>query len=125
MKAINILRLFLLILIIEGVVLLCTQKIWVPKIVNGIIASEDQSDNRLSNQLHSYSQLKAGDSFAKVKRLFGSPEGDIGSGIHIFVYTLADKSRVLIGFADLKHLLYVKHVSFEGKSTDLAGSKSY
>lgn len=43
MKAVKFLRIFLLILIIIGLGLLATQKIWVPKLVNKIISSENTS----------------------------------------------------------------------------------
>jgi hypothetical protein len=41
MKAIKVVRIFLLVLIIVGLGLLATQKIWVPKLVNKIISSEN------------------------------------------------------------------------------------
>ena len=39
----------------------------------------------------------------------GLPDGDIGSGLAVFKYELSDGSTVLIGTADLKRLIYVKH----------------
>ena len=40
----------------------------------------------------------------------GVPDEDIGSGIHIYVYKLADGSLVRIGTPDKKRLIYVAHV---------------
>ncbi len=38
MKTINVIRLILLVLIIVGIILLCTQKYWVDNLVNFILA---------------------------------------------------------------------------------------
>lgn len=45
MKPIQFIRWFLLALIIIGLVLLATQKVWVPKLVDYILAQEDSSSN--------------------------------------------------------------------------------
>jgi hypothetical protein len=47
-----------------------------------------------------------------IVKLFGSPDGDIGSGIHIYVYLLADGTKIWIGYTDKIH--YVKHVDANG-----------
>ena len=39
---------------------------------------------------------------------FGEPDNDIGSGIHIYVYTLEDSTEIWIGYAD--SILYVRHM---------------
>jgi hypothetical protein len=41
-------------------------------------------------------------------KTFGAPDGDIGSGIHIYVYKLCDGTSVMIGYSD--KILYAKHV---------------
>ena len=50
-------------------------------------------------------KIEKGMSTEEVFALLGPPEKDIGSGIHIFVYTLADGSSVNIGCVD--KVLYV------------------
>ena len=47
--------------------------------------------------------------WAAVEARFGAPDADIGSGIHIYVYRLADGSEVRIGTPDRKQILYVIH----------------
>jgi len=60
-------------------------------------------------QLDTFRKLKLGTPYATVEQQIGKPKNDIGSGIHIFVYDLSDGSQVLLGFANLDSLLYVKH----------------
>lgn len=43
---------------------------------------------------------------------FGTPDKDIGSGIHIYVYALTDGTEVWIGLAD--RVLYARNVDAEG-----------
>lgn len=42
--------------------------------------------------------------------VFGEPDNDIGSGIHIYVYDMDDGSKVLIGYGD--YIWYAKHVDY-------------
>lgn len=44
---------------------------------------------------------------------FGKPHDDIGSGIHIYMYELNDKTQIWIGYVD--DIWYVKHVDVNGK----------
>ena len=53
--------------------------------------------------------LKADMKYDAIVNLFGEPDGDIGSGIHIYVYNLGDGSKVYIGYAD--KIMYARHVS--------------
>src|SRR5215213_9538144 len=57
--------------------------------------------------------LKADMSYPTIVNLFGAPDKDIGSGIHIYVYNLADGSAVWIGYTD--KILYAKHVNSAGQ----------
>jgi hypothetical protein len=43
---------------------------------------------------------------------FGPPARDIGSGLHIYVYPLADLTEIRIGYAG--KIFYVKHVEKDG-----------
>lgn len=49
-------------------------------------------------------------SMKQVVKLCGEPQRDIGSGIHIYVYELADGSAVWVGTPDRKRIIYVTHV---------------
>ena len=41
--------------------------------------------------------------------LFGEPDADIGSGLHIYVYDLRDGTKVYIGYTD--KIMYARHMS--------------
>jgi Domian of unknown function (DUF4952) len=58
-------------------------------------------------------------SMKQVVEVFGLPDRDIGSGIYIYVYDLADRSRVIIGSPDGKRLLYVLHAPANGQQAEL------
>ncbi|HEX6428230.1 MAG TPA: hypothetical protein VF008_11110 [Niastella sp.] len=45
--------------------------------------------------------------------LFGPPDGDAGSGIHIYFYILNDGTKIHIGYVD--KILYARHVSASGQ----------
>jgi hypothetical protein len=66
-----------------------------------------------------FRQLKKGMSYADAAAWVGPAEKDIGSGIHIMVYTLDDDSTVVLGFADFNKMMYAKHRGKDGKTTDL------
>jgi hypothetical protein len=52
--------------------------------------------------------LKADMNYSTIVSLFGEPDSDIGSGIHIYVYRLIDSTEVWIGYTD--KILYARHV---------------
>jgi len=53
-------------------------------------------------------KLKMDMSFNSLVSTFGNPQQDAGSGIHIYVYQLNDKTEVWIGFVDT--ILYARHM---------------
>jgi len=55
-----------------------------------------------------FQNIKIGTPYSDIQKQFG-PAKDIGSGLYIFIYTLGDKSQVMLGFADLNSLMYIKH----------------
>ena len=52
--------------------------------------------------------LSADMSYDAIVSTFGSPTGDIGSGIHIYVYRFNDSTEIWIGYAD--QILYARHM---------------
>lgn len=66
--------------------------------------------------LADFRTIKAGDSADEIRKKFGEPEKDIGSGIYIYQYRLEDNSLVWVGFTTT--VLYVDHV-VDGKKTRL------
>lgn len=57
--------------------------------------------------------LKADLKYDDLVNLFGEPDGDIGSGLHIYVYDLKDGTKVYIGYAD--KIMYARHMSSSGQ----------
>ena len=57
--------------------------------------------------------IAASMNYSELVEIFGEPDKDIGSGIHIYVYQLKDNTGIWIGYTDT--ILYVKHMSKEGK----------
>jgi hypothetical protein len=55
--------------------------------------------------------LKAEMTYNTIVSIFGEPDSDIGSGIHIYVYRLIDSTEVWIGYTD--KILYARHVDNE------------
>jgi hypothetical protein len=41
--------------------------------------------------------------YKDLKLIFGLPDEDIGSGIHIYVYHLDDGTKIVIGYTDYIH----------------------
>jgi hypothetical protein len=62
-------------------------------------------------------------SMKKITKLCGKPDGDIGSGIHIYIYKLADGSEIRIGTPDNKQIMYVIQVTANGKERYLLKSR--
>jgi hypothetical protein len=54
-----------------------------------------------------------------VSTWMGPPDEDVGSGIHVLVYKLADGSRVLVGTPDYKRIVYLRHEAKDGTKSDL------
>lgn len=50
--------------------------------------------------------------YAAIQISFGSPDSDIGSGIHIYRYKLTDGTEIRIGFVN--KILYAIHVDSNG-----------
>jgi len=52
--------------------------------------------------------LKADMNYNSITAVFGLPDKDIGSGIHIYVWVLADSTEIWIGYVD--KILYARHM---------------
>jgi len=59
---------------------------------------------------------------SEVKRLVGEPDGDIGSGIHIYVWQLGDGTQVAVGTPDNKRLYFVVWTKSDGGTERLIGA---
>jgi hypothetical protein len=70
----------------------------------------DEDDARDNQDSYAYFQkrLDAEMKYPSLKAVFGEPDDDIGSGIHIYVYNLDDGTRIVIGYTD--SIMYARHV---------------
>jgi len=69
--------------------------------------SQDEEVNR--NTLEYFeTHLQMDMNHAKLISVFGEPDKDLGSGIHIYVYMLDDTTEVWVGISD--KILYANHV---------------
>ena len=77
---------------------------------------DDNTNNNDQKDTMQYfdANLKADMKYEDLVNLFGQPDGDLGSGIHIYYYNLNDGSRIVIGYAD--KILYARHVSANGQA---------
>jgi hypothetical protein len=56
-----------------------------------------------------FAQIRVGMSMKQVIAICGLPDADIGSGIYIYVYNLADGSQVLISAANKNNIIAINH----------------
>lgn len=63
-----------------------------------------------SRTIHSFEFIGAGTTLRQVVAKLGAPDRDIGSGIHIYVYELADGTEVWVGSPG-EQVWYVRHGS--------------
>ena len=54
---------------------------------------------------------------------FGKPDKDAGSGIHIYVYNLADETEIWIGY--VTEILYVFHKNENGERIEILFERMY
>jgi hypothetical protein len=70
--------------------------------------SKDEEVNR--NTIDYFStHLQKEMTHSKLLAVFGEPDKDLGSGIHIYVYNLDDATEVWVGITD--KILYANHVN--------------
>lgn len=64
--------------------------------------------------LEDFAFLEEGLSLEEITARVGEPLEDVGSGLHIYIYPLADGRRVFLQFADLESLLGAGVMDAEG-----------
>ena len=69
-------------------------------------SQEDEVNRNTLDYFETHLQLDM--SHTKLIAVFGEPDKDLGSGIHIYVYNLDDDTEVWVGITD--NLLYANHV---------------
>lgn len=69
----------------------------------GIISCSD--DTQVDKKSFEYFEkhLKQDMKYSEIQLIFGKPDEDIGSGIHIYVYNLKDGTKIMIGYTDYIH----------------------
>jgi hypothetical protein len=64
-----------------------------------------------ARSIETFAQIRVGMSMSmkQVIAICGLPDADIGSGIYIYVYNLADGSQVLISAANKNNIIAINH----------------
>jgi len=90
--------------------------------VNPISPDPDLPPNvpATARTLEPFRQLKLGMTRREVMTKVGLPDKDIGSGIHVDIYSLADGSAVTLGSGG--NLIYARHQRQKGEVYDLLKS---
>jgi hypothetical protein len=80
-----------------------------------LLASCDSNDDDQKRDTLGYFQerIHADMNFETLEKNFGQPDGDIGSGVHIYVYNLDDGTKIQIGFVD--KIIYARQVDQNNK----------
>ncbi len=86
---------------------------------NSPSTAEQTSHTQKTKNRAYFASLKLGVPYKEIVNEVGEAGRDIGSGIHIFEYTIESGEKVILGFADLEKLLYVKELRANGESVDL------
>ncbi len=73
-----------------------------------IFGSCDDPDAYQNDIGYFQQRLKPDMKYTHLKLIFGPPDADIGSGIHIYVYDLDDGTKVCIGYTDT--IVYARHL---------------
>lgn len=76
---------------------------------NTDVAATPTANVRDRHSIQSFAFIADGTTMQQVISSLGVPDSDIGSGIHIFVYSLSDGSEVRIGSPDGSAIWYVRH----------------
>jgi polyhydroxybutyrate depolymerase len=69
--------------------------------------------------LGNFRTLKKGMSYDKMVAIVGEPDKDIGSGIHIYLFKMPDKSEVIVGGFVGGGLMYIKQKTSDGTYADI------
>ena len=75
--------------------------------------NDNTSANDKDTMEYFNANLRVDMKYDEMVNLFGQPDGDLGSGIHIYYYNLNDGSRIVIGYTD--KIMYARHVSTSGQ----------
>lgn len=90
-------------------------KLTLPILFSVIIISTSCFDDKESSLTYEKfeERLKAEMTYQQIVWCFGNPVADIGSGIHIYIYSLDDGTQIKIGYTD--HIVYARHISSDGQ----------
>jgi hypothetical protein len=69
--------------------------------------------------LEAFQRISKETSMTRVIEVLGLPDRDVGSGIYIYVYELADGSQVIISSPDGKRIGSMSHTPKNGEKSDL------
>jgi hypothetical protein len=78
-----------------------------------------------AQSLACFRALKPEMSMYTVVQKCGRPDEELGSGIYIFVWHLADGSTVSIGTPSLEKIWNIRYTNASGKTSSLLGTKKH
>jgi len=77
--------------------------IYILFVITFVMSCSDDSTINRDTFAYFEKNLKADMKYSDLKLIFGVPDEDIGSGIHIYVYHLEDGTQIIIGYTDYIH----------------------
>jgi hypothetical protein len=81
------------------------------------LAAPPRTDFKRTRQ--AFLRLRKGIPYSEVVPWVGAADRDVGSGIHVLVYNLADGSRLYLGFPHFQSMVYARLLDKNGKMRDL------
>ena len=76
-----------------------------------------------TKDLAHFKMLNKQSTWSDVKATVGDPDGDVGSGLHIYVYKLADGSSMRVSTPDNVQIFYIDWKHADGTTERLVGTR--
>ena len=82
-----------------------------------VVSCDEDSGIKRNSIEYFQKYLKPGMDYSDIRSIFGEPDADVGSGIHIYVYNLEDGTQVTIGYTD--KIIYARQIDETQVLTEL------
>lgn len=83
----------------------------------------DTSPGMKATDVAPFKRLTKASRMEDVKHAAGAPDGDVGSGIHIYVWKFSDGGSVRVGTMDNDQVFYIDWKKPDGTTERLVGAK--
>ncbi|MCE1198800.1 MAG: hypothetical protein LWW85_07515 [Marinilabiliales bacterium] len=77
-------------------------------LVLGCKKSDPSADPQKGSYAYFVANIQPTMDYSALESCFGTPDKEMGSGIHIYVYLLRDQTEIWIGFSN--KIIYVRHM---------------